>query len=83
MSAFIDASDLFLFIASVGIVAVTLVIIVVGYQTAKLLEEARTLIHTLTTEVTVFSRGRKELFYRAQFATTWLSSFIRILLKRS
>ena len=82
MTEFIEASDLFFFVASIGIAAMTLVIVVVGYQVAKMMEETRALIQVIQTEVGIFTSGRKELVYRAQFARTWLSSFIRILIKR-
>lgn len=82
MSEFIEASDLFLFIASVGIIVVTSVFLVVGYQTAKVLEEARALVRALKEEVGVFTNGRRALLERVQFAGTWVSSFLRILTKR-
>lgn len=67
-----EASELFLFIASVGVVVVTLTIVIVGYQLAKLLQEARTLVAIATTEARAISDGRKELTYQARFAGKWL-----------
>ncbi|HEX5774428.1 MAG TPA: hypothetical protein VFY28_00480 [Candidatus Paceibacterota bacterium] len=67
-----EATELFLFIVSVGVVVVTLTIVIVGYQLSKTLQEARTLIAIATTEARALSDGRKELTHQARFAAKWL-----------
>ena len=77
-----EASDLFLLIASIGVVAITLVTIIVGYQIVKFLETVRTLAQTLSAEVTAFSDGRKEVGLKARFALKWLRLMGDYLIKR-
>ncbi|MEK7510979.1 MAG: hypothetical protein AAB582_01985 [Patescibacteria group bacterium] len=77
-----EASDLFLLIASIGVVVITLVTIIVGYQLIKFLEAARALTQTLSAEVAVFSDGRKEIGLKARFALKWLRLMGSYLIKR-
>jgi len=76
MPEFIEqASDLLLFMMSVGAFVITLVVVLVGYQVAKAAEELRNLLKTIRGEVDVFSSGRKELFMQGRFINTWLRVF--------
>ncbi len=67
--------DPLVFISIVAIVIVTIVVILVGYHAAKVLDELHGLIETVRGEADAIAAGRQELLDRTRFAMKWLRIF--------
>ncbi len=77
-----EASDLFLFIASVAVSVIALTIILVGYQIAKAIQEVRNLARLAQTEVTALTRGVKNFSLDSRFFGKWIGLLLQRIIRR-
>ena len=73
----IDAADVFLIVASICIVLLTLLAIVLGVFALKAILEIRSFTRLLKSEVDHFREGRRRVVRGVRFARRWLTLFVR------
>lgn len=72
----IDAVDIFLIVASVCVVLLTLLAIVLGIFAIKAIFEIRSFTRLLKSEVDNFKEGRRRVVRGVRFARRWMALFL-------
>ena len=74
MSTLLQA-DIFFFISSIAVIVITVAIGIAVYVIIKMVQEVRTLVRIVQSEVEAFSFKRQRMMLKARFAGKWLRIF--------